>query len=44
MAEVFTAMDLTTATAAVVGALVIAVGIHLAFKAQNLSGRAIRRA
>lgn len=44
MEAVFTAMDLSTATAAVVAALVIAVGIHLAFKAQNLSARAIRRA
>ncbi len=42
MADVFTAVDLSTVSAFVVGAMVIVVGVALAFKAGILGKRAIK--
>ncbi|MDQ9091249.1 hypothetical protein RC083_06545 [Pseudoalteromonas haloplanktis] len=43
MADVFAAVDLTSVMAFVVGAMVIVVGVNMAFKSGSLGKRAVNR-
>tara|TARA_R110002020_G_scaffold472454_4_gene700523 strand:- start:321 stop:455 length:135 start_codon:yes stop_codon:yes gene_type:complete len=43
MADVFAAVDLTTVAAFVTGAMVIVVGVAMAFKSGSLGKRAVNR-
>lgn len=44
MADIFAAIDMTSATAAVVGILVLGIGIHLAFGGARLGKKGISTA
>lgn len=44
MADVFAAIDLTTALAGISAIIIAGIGIHMAFKGGNLGKRAIKAA
>lgn len=44
MTEIFAAIDLTAAAAAIIGMGVLVIGIHMAYKSIDLGKRAVKKA